>query len=291
MNKDIATVSQTLEIIKKHNFHIKKSYGQNFLVDVNILNKIIDFAEITEKTMVIEIGPGIGSLTEQLAKRAKKVVAYEIDKMLIPILKDTLKSYQNIKIIHEDVLKADVMRMIQEEFEEGQDIAVVANLPYYITTPILMGLLEKELPIKRYCLMMQKEVAQRLCGGPNTKAYNALTIAVQYYTIPKIVMSIPSTVFIPKPNVDSSVIKFDVRNQPIVQVINEEFFFKVVRGSFIQRRKTIYNNLKQSLIDIAPEEILKGLEKANIDHSIRGEALTIQQFALLSDTLWSLSRG
>ncbi|QVK17958.1 16S rRNA (adenine(1518)-N(6)/adenine(1519)-N(6))-dimethyltransferase RsmA [Mycoplasmatota bacterium] len=285
MSKDIATVSRTREIIKKYDFHFKKAYGQNFLVDVNILQKIVDNADITSQTMVIEIGPGIGSLTEQLAKKAKKVIAYEIDRSLMPILEDTLSDYDNIKILNEDILKANVLKMIEHEFIDCSDIAVVANLPYYITTPILMNLIQQRLPINRYCVMMQKEVAKRLCGGPSTKEYNALTIAVQYYTVPKIVMNVPRTVFIPEPNVDSAVLKLDVREKPVVEVKDESIFFKVVRGSFIQRRKTIYNNLKQSLKEIKPEKIMEALERVNISPSIRGEALTIEQFALLSDEL------
>ncbi len=284
MNKDIATVSKTLEIIKKYDFHIKKSLGQNFIVDTNILHKMIENAGITDETMVIEIGPGIGSLTEQLAKKAKKVIAYEIDQSLIPILQDTLKQYHNIKIIHEDILKVNVRKMIDEESHDCRDIVVCANLPYYITTPILMNLLEQKLPIERFCVMMQKEVARRLCGGPKTKEYNALTIAIQYYTVPKIVINVPHTVFIPKPNVSSAVLKLEVRKKPVVEVIDEKFFFKVVRGSFIQRRKTIYNNLKQSL-SIEPNYLLKALEMVQINPSTRGEALTIEQFALLSDEL------
>jgi len=288
MSKAIATVSRTLEIIKKYNFHLKKSLGQNFLVDVNILQKIVDVADISTETMVIEIGPGIGSLTEQLAKRAKKVIAYEVDSKLIPILHETLADYDNIKIIHEDILKANVLEMIQREFVDCSDIAIVANLPYNITTPILMNLIDQRLPIKQFCVMMQKEVAQRFCGGPSTKDYNALTIAIQYYTIPKLVMNVPRTVFIPEPNVDSSVLKLEVREKPAVNVLNEAFFFRVVRGSFIQRRKTIYNNLKQSFIEISPEVILESLEKVDIAPSIRGEALTIQQFASLSDELYEV---
>ncbi len=283
--KDIATVSKTVEILKKYDFHIKKAYGQNFLIDVNILNKIVDHSDIDINTGVIEIGPGIGSLTEQLAKRAKKVIAYEIDKSLIPILAETLQDYKNVKIINEDILQADVKSMINEELQACCDIAVVANLPYYITTPIIMNLLEQRLPINRYCVMMQKEVAQRLCGGPSTKAYNSLTIAVQYYTIPKIVMNVPNSVFIPRPAVDSAVIKLLSRDEPIINVLDEQFFFKVVRGSFIQRRKTIYNNLKQSLHEINHEDILMALKKVNIPPVTRGEALTIQQFAMLSDEL------
>lgn len=286
MTKEIATISRTLEIINNNKFQFKKSLGQNFLVDVNILNKIVDNANITEDTFVIEIGPGIGSLTEQLAKKAKKVVAYEIDKNLIPILNETLKGYKNIKIINEDILKANIKKMIDEEFSDKSDIALVANLPYYITTPILMDLLEQNLPIKRFCVMMQKEVAKRLCGGPGTKEYNALSIIIQYYTIPKIIMNVPKTVFIPQPNVDSSVLYLEVRDTPLVKVLDEDFFFKVVKGSFIQRRKTIYNNLKQSFKNLDANILLEVLSLVNIEPSIRAEALPIEKFAFLSDALF-----
>ena len=242
------------------------------------MNKIVESANISFDTNVIEIGAGIGSLTEQLAKKAHKVISYEIDKSLISILEETLKDYQNIKIINEDILKADIKKMIKEEFNADSDIALVANLPYYITTPILMYLLEQKLPINRYCVMMQKEVAQRLCGKSGTKEYNALTITIQYYTIPKIIMNVPKMVFIPKPNVDSAVLYLAVRDKPLVEVLNETFFFKVVKGSFIQRRKTIYNNLKQSLSDIEPMLILEALKETNIDPSIRAEAVSIESF-------------
>lgn len=291
MQKDIASYSRTTEILKKYDFHLKKNFGQNFLIDINILKNIVEKAEVTEDTNVIEIGPGIGSLTEQLAKVAKKVIAYEIDSTLLPILEETLKPYDHVKIIHQDILKADVDKMIKEEFTDDNEIVVVANLPYYITTPILMKLLEERLPINRFCVMMQKEVAERLCGGPSTKEYNSLTIATQYYTEPKMVMTVPKTVFIPKPNVESAVLRLDQRKQPKVQVIDENFFFKVVRGSFLYRRKTIYNNLKESLKEwLTPEIIIQGLEQANISPQIRGEALTIEQFASLSDELYRLKK-
>lgn len=286
MPKEIATLSKTLEIIKKNRFNFKKKWGQNFIIDINILKKIVESANIANKTNVIEIGAGIGSLTEQLAKKAYRVISYEIDKSLIPILNETLRDYHNIKIINEDILKADIRKMIKQEFDTNSDIALVANLPYYITTPILMYLLEQKLPINRYCVMMQKEVAQRLCGKSGTKEYNALTIIIQYYTIPKIIMNVPKTVFIPKPNVDSSVLYLEVRDKPIVEVLNEDFFFKVVKGSFMQRRKTIFNNLKQTFIDIEPQLITKALENTNIDPGIRAEALSIESFALLSEALY-----
>lgn len=285
-NKDIATITRTNEILRKYDFHLKKNFGQNFLIDLNILNKIVERAGVSENTNVIEIGPGIGALTEQLAKRAHRVVAYEIDDTLIPILKDTLGGYSNVTIIHEDILKADIRTMIENEFNDGREVVVVANLPYYITTPILMKLIEADLPITRYCVMVQKEVAERLCGGPGTKEYNALTIVTSYYTVPKIAFVVPSTVFVPKPNVDSAILLLEKREKPPVELVEESFFFKVVRGSFIQRRKTIYNNLKQSLRDVITiEDIQKGLDEAGIEPSIRGEALTIDQFAKLSNAL------
>ena len=289
MKKDIATLSRTLDIIKKYNFYFKKHLGQNFLVDTNILQKMVKSADIKNNINVIEIGPGIGSLTEQLAKNANKVVAYEIDKTLITILANTLKNYQNIKIYHEDILKANLNEMIKKEFPNNNEIVLVANLPYYITTPIIIKLLEQHLSINRYCVMMQKEVAERLCGGPNTKAYNALTITIQYYAIPQIIMNVPKTVFIPQPNVDSSVLQLKIRNRPKVCVKDEAFFFRVVKGSFIQRRKTLLNNLKQSLAEFDVNVILTALTKVNIKPTIRGEALTIEDYALLSDTLLELN--
>lgn len=285
MSKDIATISRTLEIIQKHGFHFKKGFGQNFLVDLNILNKIVEQGELTKDTYVIEIGPGIGSLTEQLAKKAKQVICYEIDKALIPILSETLQEYDNVKIINEDVLKADVKGMIETELKDATDIALVANLPYYITTPILMNLLGQKLRINRYLVMVQKEVAQRLSSTPDTKDYNALSVLIQYYTEPKIILHVPRTVFIPQPKVDSAVLRLKVREKPLVEVEDEELFFRVVKGSFIQRRKTIFNNLKQAFTELSSELILEALQKANINFQTRGEALTIYDFARLSNII------
>lgn len=284
--KDIATISRTQEILKKYDFHIKKNFGQNFLIDLNILQKIVSSAVITSSTNVIEIGPGIGSLTEQLAKQAKHVLAVEIDRTLIPILKDTLSDYSNVTVINADVLEVDLMSVINETFEDLEDIILVANLPYYITTPILMKLMTSTLPIKRYCVMVQKEVAERLCGEPGTKAYNALTVMTQYYTEPRIAFVVPNTVFIPKPQVESAVLVLEKREHPMVEVKDETFFFQVLKGSFIQRRKTLYNNLKQALKNVlTPENIMKGLEESGIDPQIRGEKLSIEDFARLSDHL------
>ena len=284
--RDIAKKSNTKEIIEKHGFTFKKSFGQNFLTDTNILNKIVNAADLNDEVGVIEIGPGIGALTEFIARKAKKVVAYEIDPRLIPILAETLAPYDNVKVIHQDILKADVASMIEEEFKDVKHIAVVANLPYYITTPILMGLIEKKLPIDWYVTMMQKEVAERLSANPGSKDYNALSIAVQYYTEAKIALNVPKTVFIPAPNVDSSVVKLTKREQPAVAVENEDFFLEIVHAAFKQRRKTIQNNLNQHFNDLAKEDVTKLLEEAGIVPSRRGETLTIEEFGHLSNVFY-----
>lgn len=284
--RDIATKSNTKEIIEKHGFTFKKSFGQNFLTDTNILNKIVNAADLNDEVGVIEIGPGIGALTEFIARKAKKVVAYEIDPRLIPILAETLAPYDNVKVIHQDILKADVASMIEEEFKDVKHIAVVANLPYYITTPILMGLIEKKLPIDWYVTMMQKEVAERLSANPGSKDYNALSIAVQYYTEAKIALNVPKTVFIPAPNVDSSVVKLTKREQPAVAVENEDFFLEIVHAAFKQRRKTIQNNLNQHFNDLVKEDVTKLLEEAGIVPSRRGETLTIEEFGHLSNVFY-----
>lgn len=283
---DIATKSNTKEIIERHGFTFKKSFGQNFLTDTNILNKIVDAANLNDEVGVIEIGPGIGALTEFIARRAKKVVAYEIDPRLIPILAETLAPYDNVKVIHQDILKADVASMIEEEFKDVKHIAVVANLPYYITTPILMGLIEKKLPIDWYVTMMQKEVAERLSAKPGTKDYNALSIAVQYYTEAKIALNVPKTVFIPAPNVDSSVVRLIKREQPAVKVENEDFFLEIVHAAFKQRRKTIQNNLNQHFTDLTKEQVTALLEEAEILPSRRGETLSIEEFGHLSNVFY-----
>ncbi|KYD32367.1 16S rRNA (adenine(1518)-N(6)/adenine(1519)-N(6))-dimethyltransferase RsmA [Parageobacillus toebii] len=287
MNKDIATPGRTWEILEKYGFSFKKSLGQNFLIDTNILRKIVDFAELSDETGAIEIGPGIGALTEQLARRAKKVVAFEIDQRLLPILEDTLSPYGNIRIIHQDVLKADIHRVISEEFTGMTDIMVVANLPYYVTTPIIMKLLTDRLPIRGMVVMLQKEVADRLAAKPGTKDYGSLSIAIQYYTEAETVMTVPRTVFIPQPNVDSAVIRLIKRKQPPVKVEDEAFFFQVVRASFAQRRKTILNNLVNNLPNgkAMKEQIERVLTETDIDPRRRGETLTMEEFAALSNAL------
>ncbi|MBM6616209.1 16S rRNA (adenine(1518)-N(6)/adenine(1519)-N(6))-dimethyltransferase RsmA [Bacillus suaedaesalsae] len=288
MIKDIATPTRTKEILQKYGFSFKKSLGQNFLIDTNILQNIVDNANLTNNSCVIEIGPGIGALTEQIAKQAKKVVAFEIDQRLLPILSDTLSSYPNVKIIHQDVLKANVKEIIDEEFKGYDDLMVVANLPYYVTTPILMKLLEERLPLRGIVVMLQKEVADRMAASPNSKEYGSLSIAVQYYTEAKTVMIVPKTVFVPQPNVDSAVIRLTKRQEPAVIVKDEEFFFEVVRASFAQRRKTILNNLNHNLTkyQLTKETILEALSEANIKPERRGESLSIEEFGKLSDVLY-----
>ncbi len=288
MNKDIATPIKTREILDKYGFSFKKSLGQNFLIDTNILRNIVQHSGVHAESGAIEIGPGIGALTEQLAKNCKKVVAFEIDQRLLPILKDTLSAYDNIQVIHEDILKADVANVIKEEFTgQVDDLHIVANLPYYVTTPIIMKLLEERLPLNSITVMLQKEVADRMAAAPGTKEYGSLSIAVQYYTTAAVAMIVPKTVFVPQPNVDSAVIHLQVRDKPAVEVEDEAFFFEITRASFAQRRKTIQNNLVSQLPDgkAKKELILKGLEAAGIDPIRRGETLSLQEFADLSNAL------
>lgn len=288
MSKDIATPIRTQEILKKYGFSFKKSLGQNFLIDPNILRNIVSKADLTKDSAVIEIGPGIGALTEHLARAAGKVVAFEIDQRLLPVLEDTLSPYDNIKVIHSDILKANVGQVIKEELEEYTDIMVVANLPYYVTTPILMKLIMDRLPIRGFVVMMQKEVADRITAKPGTKDYGSLSIAIQYYMEAEVAMIVPKTVFMPQPNVDSAVIRLTKRVDVPVKVIDEDFLFEVSRGSFVQRRKTIYNNLQSSLSNgkERKEDILKALETAGVEPTRRGETLTIEEFGKLADALY-----
>ncbi|MBV7509230.1 16S rRNA (adenine(1518)-N(6)/adenine(1519)-N(6))-dimethyltransferase RsmA [Bacillus sp. sid0103] len=288
MNKDIATPVRTKEILNKYGFSFKKSLGQNFLIDTNILKKIVSFADLTENSGAIEIGPGIGALTEQLARTSKKVVAFEIDQRLLPILKDTLSPYPNVDIIHNDVLEADVAEVMAEKFTDITDIMVVANLPYYVTTPIIMKLLEEHLPIRGIVCMLQKEVADRISARPGTKEYGSLSIAIQYYTEAETVMIVPKTVFVPQPNVDSAVIRLTKREKPAVTVTDEAFFFQVTKASFAQRRKTLLNNLTSQLPDgkQKKEEILQALSTSGIDPARRGETLSLEEFGRLSEELY-----
>ncbi|MGM7637432.1 16S rRNA (adenine(1518)-N(6)/adenine(1519)-N(6))-dimethyltransferase RsmA [Bacillus sp. Hm123] len=288
--KDIATPTRTKEILQKYGFSFKKSLGQNFLIDPNILHRITATAELTKETGAIEIGPGIGALTEHLARTSGKVVAFEIDQRLLPILADTLSPYDNVKVVHEDVLKADVARIVQEEFTDVKDLMVVANLPYYVTTPIIMKLLEENIPLKGIVVMLQKEVADRISARPGTKSYGSLSIAIQYYMEAETAFIVPKTVFMPQPNVDSAVIKLIKREKPAVEVDDEKFFFTVTRASFAQRRKTILNNLTNQLPQgkAHKEQIIEALQQADIEPTRRGESLSLAEFARLSNQLYPI---
>lgn len=288
-SKYIATPSRTSDIVKKHHLTFKKSLGQNFIIDVNILKNMIKHAGINESSSVIEIGPGIGALTEQLAVHAKDVVAYEIDQRFLPVLEDNLKEYSNIKIIHQDILKADVNGMIETTFATGAPVHVVANLPYYITTPILMKLLQDKLPIKGMSVMIQKEVAERMAAEPSSKAYGSLSLAIQYYTEASVVMTVPKTVFMPQPNVDSAILKLTMRDHPPVVVKDEAYFFSIIRASFTQRRKTLRNNLAGFFKGTYDKEMINDvLNGCGIDGARRGESLTMEEFAVLADAFFSL---
>lgn len=282
-NKDIATPSRTRALLDKYGFNFKKSLGQNFLIDVNIINNIIDASDIDAQTGVIEIGPGMGSLTEQLARHAKRVLAFEIDQRLIPVLNDTLSPYDNVTVINEDILKANIKEAVENHLQDCEKIMVVANLPYYITTPILLNLMQQDIPIDGYVVMMQKEVGERLNAEVGSKAYGSLSIVVQYYTETSEVLTVPKSVFMPPPNVDSIVVKLMQRTEPLVTVDNEEAFFKLAKAAFAQRRKTINNNYQNYFKDGKQhkEVILQWLEQAGIDPRRRGETLSIQDFAKL----------
>ena len=283
----IADYSVTKAVLERHGFTFKKSFGQNFLTDTNILQKIVDTAEIDKNVNVIEIGPGIGALTEFLAENAAEVMAFEIDERLVPILEDTLRDHDNVKVINEDVLKADLQTRVKEFENPNLPIKVVANLPYYITTPILMHLIESKIPFAEFVVMMQKEVADRISAEPNTKAYGSLSIAVQYYMTAKVAFVVPRTVFVPAPNVDSAILKMTRRKQPLVEVKDEDFFFRVSKASFLHRRKTLWNNLTSHFgkSEEVKNKLDQALENAAIKPSIRGEALSISDFARLSDAL------
>lgn len=288
MNKDIATPKRTKEILEKHGFSFKKSLGQNFLIDPNVLENIVSHANLTKEVGVIEIGPGIGALTEHLARKAGKVVAYEIDGRLLPVLADTLSPYDNVKVIHQDVLETDLKGMIEKEFLGYEEIVVVANLPYYVTTPIIMKFLLERIPITGMIIMMQKEVADRITATPGTKAYGSLSIAIQYYMDASVAMIVPKTVFVPQPNVESAVLKLTRKKELPAEVKDEDFLFQVSKGSFVQRRKTILNNLQTSLPNgkEKKEILLASFEEAGIDPGRRGETLSIEEFARLSNVLY-----
>lgn len=275
----------TIAVLQKYEFHFNKRYGQNFLIDTSVLERIIDAAQITKEDCVLEIGPGIGTMTQYLAESAREVVAVEIDKSLIPILQDTLAAYDNVTVINEDILKVDI-RKIAEEKNGGRPIKVVANLPYYITTPIIMGLFESHVPLKSITIMVQKEVADRMQVGPGTKDYGALSLAVQYYAKPEIVANVPPNCFIPRPNVGSAVIRLTRHETPRVQVKDEAFLFALIRASFNQRRKTLVNGLGNAAeLKLGKEKVAQVLAQMGLSATIRGEALTLEQFAQLSDLL------
>lgn len=286
MTKEIASLQRTREMLAKHGFSFKKSLGQNFLIDGNILDKIVQTANISNNTGVIEIGPGFGALTEKLAHSAGKVVAFEIDDRLIPILNETLASYTNVTVIHSDILKINLSSIIEEHFQRNEDIMIVANLPYYVTTPIIMKLLEEQLPIRGIVCMVQKEVAERMSAKPSSKEYGSLSIAVQYFAQAETSFLVPNTVFMPKPNVDSAVIKLTLHEEKPVHVIDESLFFTVIRAAFAQRRKTIANNLANNLTDpIRKEELQMILSQVGIDPRRRGETLSLEEFASLSNAI------
>ena len=273
------------DIIGKYNFRFSKSLGQNFLIDGNIVEKIVDGAGIIQDDGVLEIGPGIGTLTQELIDRARRVVAVEIDKNLLPVLEETLGSPSNLSIVHGDILKTDIAGLV-DEFFEGKDFKVVANLPYYITTPIIMRFLEEQLPFTSLTVMVQKEVAQRMAAEPGEKEYGALSVAVQYYTNPRMVCKVPASVFMPKPKVDSMVINLERRDSPPAEVDDRDIFFKVVRTAFAKRRKTLLNNLTSGeLGEWSREKILEALEAAGVDPQRRGETLSIQEFAGIANNI------
>ena len=280
----------TIAVLQKYNFVFQKKFGQNFLIDTHVLDKIIRSAEITKDDFVLEIGPGIGTMTQYLACAAGKVVAVEIDRDLIPILEDTLEGYDNVTVINDDVLKVDIAKLAEEQ-NGGKPIKVVANLPYYITTPIIMGLFEKRVPVKSITVMVQKEVADRMQTGPGSKDYGALSLAVQYYAKPYIVANVPPNCFMPRPKVGSAVIRLDRFEKPPVEVKDENQMFRIIRASFNQRRKTLANGLRNSAeLDFTKEKIEKAIETLGKGPSVRGEALTLEEFAKLSDALGVLSK-
>ena len=276
---------KTIEVLQKYEFVFQKKYGQNFLIDTHVLDKIINAAKITEDDFVLEIGPGIGTMTQYLASKAREVFAVEIDKVLIPILEDTLSEYKNVTILNEDILKVDI-RKLAEEHNQGRPIKVVANLPYYITTPIIMGLFEEEVPVESITVMVQKEVADRMQTGPGSKDYGALSLAVQYYASPYIVANVPPNCFMPRPKVGSAVIRLSRHEKPPVNVKDSRLMFRIIRASFNQRRKTLVNGLKNAQdLNFTKEEIERAVSACGFPVGIRGEALTLQNFADLANCL------
>lgn len=283
LNEKLSNPQKTIEVIQKYEFTFQKKFGQNFLIDSHVLNKIIASADITKDDFVLEIGPGIGTMTQYLAEAAREVAAVEIDKTLIPILQDTLKEWNNVTVINNDILKVNIRQLALEK-NQGRPIKVVANLPYYITTPIIMGLFENQVPIESITIMVQKEVADRMQVGPGTKDYGALSLAVQYYARPEIVANVPPNCFMPRPKVGSAVIRLERYEQPPVQVKDEKLMFRLIRASFNQRRKTLVNGLKNSPeLHFSKEEIEQALVNCGLPLTVRGEALTLEQFAQLAN--------
>lgn len=280
----------TIEVLQKYHFVFQKRFGQNFLIDTHVLERIIEASEITKDDFVLEIGPGIGTMTQYLAEAAREVTAVEIDDALIPILKDTLKEWDNVTVLHGDILKTDI-RKIADEKNQGRPIKVVANLPYYITTPIIMGLFESHVPVDSITVMVQKEVADRMQTGPGSKDYGALSLAVQYYAEPKIVANVPPNCFMPRPKVGSAVIRLTRHQNPPVTTLDEKLMFRLIRASFNQRRKTLSNSLKNSQeLPYSKEEVEAAITECGLPLNIRGEALTLEQFARLSDTFSKLNK-
>ena len=286
--KHLGNPTNTIEVLQKYGFSFQKKYGQNFLIDENIVRKIVREAGVTADDFVLEIGPGIGTMTQILCEEAREVVAVEIDKKLIPILEnDTLKFYDNVTVINEDVLKLDIAKLAEER-NSGRPIKVVANLPYYITTPIIMGLFESGVPLSSVTVMVQKEVADRMQVGPGTRDYGALSLAVQYYAKPQVVLTVPASCFMPRPNVDSAVIRLSRYEKPPVQVCDEKLMFGIIRASFNQRRKTMTNSVCGCTeLGISKEQLAAALEKCGLPTAVRGEALTLEQFAELVNALKS----
>lgn len=284
MNK-VSTPTRTNELLKKYDIKLKKSLGQNFLVDPNILRNIVAAADLDASKGALEIGPGIGALTQHLADCAGRVVAVEIDRRLFPVLEETLSDYPNVQLIHGDILKIDLEELFQEHFQDVAQVSVVANLPYYVTTPIVMKLLEARLPLEHIVVMVQKEVAERMGAAPGTKQYGSLSVAVQYYCDPKVVAIVPGSVFIPRPDVDSAVIRLTVRSKPPVQVKDELFFFEVMQACFVQRRKTLWNNMLSKFGKENKDQLTRALNRCGIDPVRRGETLSIAEFAQLAEMI------
>lgn len=278
------SIGGTVAVLDKYKFNFQKRFGQNFLIDAHILDKIVTGAGVSKEDCVLEIGPGIGTMTQYLAERAGKVVTVEIDKALIPILEDTLSSYDNVTVINDDILKVDINSIV-EQYNDNKPIKVVANLPYYITTPIIMGLFEAKVPIESITVMVQKEVAERMQEGPGTKDYGALSLAVQYYSSPEVIATVSPDCFIPRPNVGSAVIRLVKHKEPRVETKDPEYMFKIIRAAFNQRRKTLANALSNGGVGVTREQVTDALQKMGLSETIRGERLTLEEFAALADIL------